>query len=444
MAKCPSYSCCFLYFASPPLGLVLRHLPDHRPRDFDTAGSLIPFEFLLGVLTPTMSAMLPVRIADTMLLLRDMYPATFETVTLDNNEVDADVPFMDLDGVWEAVGELALEERKNEVQESIRFVQEGQPETLMEFDVTLEKDRPQATPVIYEKAVNIFNKPLRSASIAFQAKAVLPVRDVVNRTVLVDWPFWKHAVVNYTFAATHKDAIPQSLTHHGIWALNEKRLSCRLLDERNHCSLVRDPVSIPICLVRRTDYDLAVQPVPELYENCGVVICGSQHSGNLVWCKVLKVPTPLFSFTSATTGRRKTLRISNRRELDDTKFGCPTLSNLQRHPTEALAVVDGRRKGDWVHGMSARQCIGRIMPTGPAASVVRERHHRRTEPLFRRQTCLASASHVQPSYQRFEPIGGMPLLKNQLGLFSHFASISSKSNLTTIAIRYFFAMLFHC
>jgi hypothetical protein len=59
----------------------------------------MPFEFLLGVMTPMMSAVLPVRIEDAMLLLRDMYPATFETVPLDNNEVDADLPLVDLDGV---------------------------------------------------------------------------------------------------------------------------------------------------------------------------------------------------------------------------------------------------------------------------------------------------------------------------------------------------------
>jgi hypothetical protein len=149
----------------------------------------------------------------------------------------------------------------------------------MEFNVTLEKDRPQATPVICEKAVNIFNKSLRSASIAFQAKAVPPVRDVVGRTVLVDWPFWKDAVINYIFAATHKDVIPQSLTHYGIWVLDGKSLSCRLLDKRNHCYLVRSPVSIPICLVRLIDYNHATRPVPEFPENCEVVIYSSQSSG---------------------------------------------------------------------------------------------------------------------------------------------------------------------
>jgi hypothetical protein len=65
--------------------------------------------------------MLPTRLADAMLLARDMYPEIFETVTIEGNDVYADVPFVDLDRVKEAVGELGPEESKrNEVQEMIR------------------------------------------------------------------------------------------------------------------------------------------------------------------------------------------------------------------------------------------------------------------------------------------------------------------------------------
>jgi hypothetical protein len=297
--RCPSYSYFFPHLKCPPLAAVIDYLPEHKPVIFVDDFPLRPFEFLMSVLTPGSSVVLPRALVEVMGELPELYPDNPPHVSFPPypNDLYGDVPFVDLERVREGIKRAPLgpaELLRDDAAEPICIP--GRPRTSPTssgYFPVFGPHCPEVETHIQSQVIEVFHRRSKYESMVLGVNTRLPVSDCEERVVLVDYPFWKPAYV--TEQVTHADPseIDFYLRQWGLQISKESPcVKCELIvfssTDRNYLATIHEPVTIPICLVREIDGSFE-EPLRGLYvpERCWeppsgkVVVRAGEYAGRI-------------------------------------------------------------------------------------------------------------------------------------------------------------------
>ena len=239
---CPSWKWFFPYHYAPPIEFVIPFIDDHEP-SFQEDLPNQPLMQLLAVLPPQAKDLLPEQLAALMDSdeLKSFYPETFEKDLNDRKfewQATVLVPMIDIDILERKFNEVHLPddvlERLNRIEFPIEFKNNGVKEEIKLSKgespfkpVYLATKRPSFIPtyknfdLTYEEKVvpvKVFfylsNKPSIVIKVEREKKNIKDVLDLLNTTVLVNWPYLRQAKVigimdeNNMITSSSKSIVP--------------------------------------------------------------------------------------------------------------------------------------------------------------------------------------------------------------------------------------------
>ncbi|OHT14158.1 XRN 5'-3' exonuclease N-terminus family protein [Tritrichomonas foetus] len=228
---CPSWSWCYPFYYAPPVTTIAKYCTEHKS-NFNLDRPPMPVEQLLCILPPKSANLLP-EAARTLMFepspLAKFYPEKFD-IDLNGRKFEHEgvvlIPLVNIEEVREEVSKildnLSPEERtRNTKMEELVF------ENGDFHDYDIEKDfidnhdtqeKPNGIPSLYNGKIpfrhttevckiNIFNRPSNAASILLHinnqksifTKASDVAAALLNKPVLVNWPYLRPALVTQVF-----------------------------------------------------------------------------------------------------------------------------------------------------------------------------------------------------------------------------------------------------